>query len=92
MPHACTHHVDAVFIGGGDHFIVVHRVARLNDRGDPRRSGTVQPVVEGKKAPEAITEPATFKPASAALIAAMRALETRLIWPAPAPTVIFSLA
>src|SRR5947208_1230227 len=53
----------------------------------------------GKKASEATTDPmvtgvaslASFA-ASAALRAAMRAASTRLIWPAPMPTVAESLA
>ena len=43
--------------------------------------------LNGKKASDAITEPSIARPASAALIAATRALYTRLIWPAPMPSV-----
>ena len=42
-------------------------------------------------ASEATTEPSTVRPLFSALIAAMRAESTRLIWPAPTPTVILSL-
>ena len=51
-----------------------------------------RPSRNGKKASEAITEPATSRPACSALMAAMRAELTRLIWPAPTPTVCRFLA
>ena len=33
MPHARRHHGDAVFVGRGDHLVVTHRAAGLDDRG-----------------------------------------------------------
>ena len=45
------------------------------------------PSRNGKKASEAMTAPFTSNPACSALMAAIRALLIRLIWPAPTPTV-----
>ena len=50
----------------------------------PRRPPS-RPSRNGKKASEATTEPATSRPACSALMTAMRAESTRLIWPAPTP-------
>ena len=49
MPDAGEHHGDAVLVGGGDHLVVAHRAARLDDR---RRAGLdrrQQPVGEGEE-------------------------------------------
>src|SRR5690606_13564211 len=58
----------------------------------PAAAAASMPSRKGKKASEAITEPATCRPASAAFRPAILALTTRLIWPAPMPTVCRSLA
>ncbi|MCY1177579.1 hypothetical protein D9M73_178930 [compost metagenome] len=53
----------------------------------PALAALSMPSRNGKKASLAITAPGTGRPACSALIAAMRAELTRLIWPAPTPTV-----
>ena len=53
----------------------------------PSSATTSRPSRNGKNASDATTEPASERPAFAALIAAMRAESTRLIWPAPTPSV-----
>src|SRR5690606_6197174 len=61
--------------------------AGLQVAGAVMASDAFFPFRDGKKVSEAITAPATCRPACSALIAAMRAELTRLIWPAPTPTV-----
>ncbi len=58
----------------------------------PAWAALSMPSRNGKKASEAITEPGTSSPACSALMAAMRAELTRLIWPAPTPMVMLPLA
>ncbi|MNS60776.1 hypothetical protein D3C72_937870 [compost metagenome] len=58
----------------------------------PAAAAASMPSRNGKNASEAITEPSTTRFASAALMPAMRAEYTRLIWPAPTPMVRLSLA
>ncbi|KAG1364724.1 hypothetical protein G6F59_018933 [Rhizopus arrhizus] len=58
----------------------------------PAAAAASMPSRNGKNASEAITEPSTTRFASAALMPAMRAEYTRLIWPAPTPIVRLSLA
>ena len=53
----------------------------------PASASTSTPSRNGKKASDATTEPAMVRPACSALIRAMRVESTRLIWPAPTPTV-----
>ncbi|MCY1542669.1 hypothetical protein D9M68_784290 [compost metagenome] len=53
----------------------------------PALAALSMPSRNGKKASEAMTAPFTSRPACSALMAAMRAELTRLIWPAPTPTV-----
>src|SRR5262249_11247167 len=57
----------------------------------PARATTSSPSRNGKKASEATTDPARDNPASFALNSATRAASTRLIWPAPIPSVRPSL-
>ena len=90
---AGEHHRDAALVGGGDHFVVAHRAARLDHARRRRRRrrrrgrrGT------GRTRRDATTEPGSDRPAFSALIAAMRAESTRLIWPAPTPSVMPSRA
>jgi hypothetical protein len=81
-------------VGGGDHLVVAHRAARLDDRGRARIDRRLQAVGEREERVggdhralgQRLGEPAASA-ASAALRAAMRELSTRLIWPAPMPTV-----
>ena len=53
----------------------------------PAAAAVSMPSRNGKKASEAITAPAIGRPASSAFQRPMRAESTRLIWPAPTPTV-----
>ena len=92
VPHAGEHHRHAVLVGGGDDFLVAHRAAGLDHGGDAGSAAASMPSRNGKKASEAMTEPRRSRPASRALIAAMRGESTRLIWPAPTPIVLPSLA
>src|SRR5467141_2002002 len=54
----------------------------------PARATTSTPSRNGKKASEATTEPASESFAACAFISARRELSTRLIWPAPTPSVM----
>jgi hypothetical protein len=92
VPHAGEHHRHAVLVGGGDDLLVAHRAAGLDDRRDAVVAALSMPSRNGKKASEAITAPRTSRPACSALMAAMRAELTRLICPAPTPTVCRSRA
>ena len=49
MPHAGEHHGDAVRVGGGDHVVVAHRAARLDDRRGAGLDGRQQAVGEGEE-------------------------------------------
>ena len=98
MPHAGEHHGDAVLVGGRDHLVVAHRAAGLDHRGGAGFDRDQSPSAKGKKASEATTEPLVIGSgklpalaASRAFRAAMRAESTRLIWPAPMPTVAQAL-
>ena len=100
VAHAGEHHRHAALVGGGDHLLVAHRAARLDHRRGAGLGAASRPSAKGKKASEATTEPLVRGSASAgrlrapprAFQAAMRAESTRLIWPAPMPTVAPSLA
>ena len=66
---------------------------------EPASAAAISPSAKGKKASEATTEPLandSAKPAAAAASPALRAAimaeSTRLIWPAPMPTVAPSRA
>ena len=100
MPHAGEHHRDARLVGGGDHLVVAHRAAGLDDRGRAGLDRREQAVGEGEEgvggddralACSGAGQPAACA-ASSALRAAMRAESTRVICPAPMPTVAPSLA
>ena len=54
----------------------------------PASTTTSRPSRNGKKASLATAEPCSDSPAFAALMPAMRAESTRLIWPAPTPSVM----
>jgi len=73
MTHAGKDHGDIMLIGCGYDFIIAHRTAGLDDGGDARFGRGIDAVPNGKKASEAIAEPGTSKPASAALIPAILA-------------------
>ena len=89
VAHAGEHHRDAALVGGGDHLVVAHRAARLDHAGwrrhrPPRRGrrGT------GRRRRSRPPSRAATGRRSAALMLAMRAESTRLIWPAPTPSVM----
>ena len=97
---AGEHHRGAGAIGGRDHLVVAHAAARL-DRGrgarraapprGRRRTGRRRP-----RRPRCRPCPAPARPAALAASAALRDRDrdasSRLIWPAPMPTVAPSLA
>ena len=100
VAHAGEDHGEALVVGSGDHFLVAHRSARLDDGGGAGLGGRQQPIGERKEgvrgndgaARQRLARSPTRCAASAAFSAAMRAESTRLIWPAPMPTVAPSLA
>ena len=49
-------------VGGGDHFVVAHAAARLDDRRAPLSATTSRPSRNGKNASEATTEPRERQP------------------------------
>ena len=99
VAHAGEHHGEA-----GSSAAAMTSSSRIEPPGwitavAPASAAACESVGEGKKASEAATEPCVSglgEPAalaaSAAFQAAMRAESTRLIWPAPMPTVAPSLA
>src|SRR6478609_7780242 len=88
VPHPREHHREAVLVGGGDHLVVAHAAAGWITAFAPAPATTSRPSRNGKNASEAATEPRSDRPAFFALIAAMRVESTRLIWPAPTPSVM----
>lgn len=82
-------HGDSVFVCGVDHFLIADGASGLDDRGDSRLSRRINGVAEGEKASDAMTHPLT---SLFAFSTASRAESTRLIWPAPMPTVSRSRA
>ena len=92
---AGEHHRDAGGVGGCDDLGVAARAAGLDRRGGAGPDRRFEPVgerVERVRGDDrAALSPAPARPAlaavSAAFWAAMRTLSTRLIWPAPMPTV-----
>ena len=99
MAHAGEHHGDAVLVGGGDDLVVAHRAARLDDGGGAGLDGREQAVGEGEEGVRGDDRALGQRLGQAgglggvdALRAAMREESTRLIWPAPMPTVAPSLA
>jgi hypothetical protein len=79
VPHARKHHGEAMFVGRGDDFLVAHRTARLDDGGRARLDRRQQAVGEGEEGVGG--DDRASGPES-----------TRLIWPAPMPTVARSFA
>src|SRR6185437_8290194 len=49
VAHAGEDHGDAGLVGGGDHFIVAQRAARLNDRGGAGGHGGFETIGKGKE-------------------------------------------
>ena len=99
VPHSGEHHRQARLVGGGDHFVVADRAARLDHRGRAGLDRGEQAVGEGeegvrgdRRADRARLGPAVRLGRFLGLGAAMRALSRRFIWPAPMPAVTPSLA
>ena len=88
VAHAGEHHRDAVLVGGGDHLVVAHGAARL-DHGDGAVVGDdVEAVAEREERVGGDDRARERRgPRCSAFIAAMRVESTRLIWPAPMPSV-----
>ena len=84
MPDAGEHHRQAQPVRGLDHFVVAHRSAGLDHRGRAMFAGSSTPSGNGKKASDPTTVPWS---GSTAFIAPILTESTRLIWPAPTPTV-----
>ena len=86
-------------VGRRDHLLVAHRAARLDDGGGAGLGRRQQPVGEGEEGVrgddrargQRLAQPRRLGGVRA-LQAAMRAESTRLICPAPMPTVAPSLA
>ncbi len=99
VPHSGEEHREPRVVRGGYHLFVTNRAARLDNGGRPRFGGGEKPSANGKKASDATAEPMVrgsgqpfASAASRALIAAIRALSRRFIWPAPMPAVTPSFA
>ena len=93
MPDAGKYHGDALLVRRGDDFGVAHAAAGLDDRRARRparrrrgRRGT------GRTHRRRRPSPRASSPAFCALIEAMRAESTRLICPAPTPSVLAAAA
>ena len=100
MPDAGEHHGKAAFVGGGDHVRVAHGAARLDDRGGAGIGRGEQTISEREERVGGDDRPASRLAASCfaafaascAFQTASRTLSTRLICPAPTPTVAPSFA
>ena len=81
-------HRHAGRVAGLDHLVVALRAAGLDDRPHARldREPAARPA-NGKNASDAIAAPSSDSPAARALSIAIRTESTRLICPAPIPTV-----
>jgi hypothetical protein len=77
-------HGDAQAVGRRHHFGIAHAPAGLNEGGGAVLDGFLDAIGEGEKASEATTVPAT---GSTAFMAPSLTESTRLICPAPTPTV-----
>ena len=93
VPHAGEHHRERRLVRGGDHLVVALAAAGLDrPRWRPARSGRSRPSRNGKKASEAATLPrrsGTVCPRGVVLglLDGDPRASTRLICPAPMPTV-----
>jgi hypothetical protein len=87
MPVAGEDHGHAGGVGGGDDFLVADGAAGLDAGGGSGVDGGLQAVGKGNMASEATMLPLRSSPASLAFQTAMREESTRLIWPAPMPSV-----
>ncbi len=87
VPHAGEHHRDAVLVGRAHDFFVANRAAGLHDRAYAVLGRRVDAVAEREERVRCERGACSGSPASAALSAPIRALITRLGWPAPMPSV-----
>jgi hypothetical protein len=87
MADAGEHHRDAALVGRGDHLVVANAAARLDDRRGTVVGDDVEPVAKRKERVRRDDGAASDSPAALALIAAIRVESTRLICPAPMPSV-----
>ena len=100
VPGAGEHHREAGLVGGLDDLVVAHRAAGLDHRRRASLGCRQQPVREREERirrddgafRETLRAGRLPSAASAAFQAAMREESTRLIWPAPMPTVAPSFA
>jgi hypothetical protein len=88
------HHGEAGRVGGGDDLLVPQGSARLDDRRRAGIDGGLKAVGEGEegvrggdRAPPPSFTASFAVAASSAFQAAIREESTRLIWPAPTPSV-----
>ena len=77
-------HRQSLFICGFDNFSIANRAARLNDRGDPRLRRGIESIPERE---ERIRRHDATLDRHWAFITASLTESTRLIWPAPIPTI-----
>ena len=89
MTPAGEDHRESRAVGGLDDFVVAHGAAGLDDGAMPALARASTPSAKGKKASLAATDPRALSPA---FFTAISEESTRLIWPAPTPTVAPSLA
>ncbi len=61
-------HRQPVLIGGGDHFGIAHRSARLNDGGNPGRGCFIYPITERKERVGGEHRPTRVVPLSPGLV------------------------
>ena len=88
MPTTGKHHGDAALVGGGDHFVVAHAAAGLDHRDGAGVGDDVEAVAKREEGVGRDNRAGERQVRHCcALIAAMRAESTRLIWPAPTPSV-----
>ena len=84
VPHAGEYHGQAQAVGSVDDLLIAAGAAGLDDGGGAVAGDFFDTVGKGEKASEATTVPLS---GSRAFEAPIRAASTRLIWPAPTPTV-----
>ena len=88
MADAGEHHRDAALVGRRDHLVVAHAAAGLDHRDRAVVGDDVEAVAERKERIRGDDRAGERQSCAAcALIAAMRAESTRLICPAPMPSV-----
>jgi hypothetical protein len=81
-------HGQAMFVGGGDDFFVAHRTARLDDGLGTGFGQHVDAIAEREEGIRGDDRTGQVRPACWALMLAILVESTRLIWPAPTPSVM----